>query len=149
MPKSERQDRGSESGSWLRTLYQHSRSDTIWAKEQGWRVVNWALVLFGANLSAQRYIISDIVSPVIFVLIDAGILLAAILYIVDLHCSANYSRRLAARIEEKIPEVTALLEPPGHGQNRFFYLGIQFAVIVTAFVLVVLAHYHVVAHVAV
>ena len=104
----EQSDMRSERSSWLRTLYQIAHSDTRWAKEQGWRVVNWTLLLFGALLGLAKYLNPQI-SPIAFSFIYAVILIAAIIYLVELHCWAKDTRSTSARIEEEIPDVEGIL----------------------------------------
>jgi hypothetical protein len=124
--------------SWLRTFYQLVHSDTRWTKEQGWRVVNWTLLLYGAILGIAKFLLPTL-PQITFVLVDGGVLLVAIIYLVDLHLSAAALRRSATRIEGEIPEAS-LLERRTHDTYHFLYLGIQLVVVVAAFVLVTAAH---------
>jgi len=128
-----------EVASWLRSLYQLAHSDIRWMKEQGWRVVNWALLLYGAVLGIARFFLPQ-TPPWLFISVDVGILLVAIWYLVDLHLSGVSTRQTSARIEAQIPERAKLWEPRTHDPNHVLYLGIQLAIVVVSFVLLVAAH---------
>ena len=140
MTAPQQQDRDPERMSWLRTYYQVAHSDTRWTKEQGWRVVNWTLLLYGAILGIAKFLLPKI-AQITFIFVDAGVLLVAIIFLVDLHLSAAALRRSATRIEDEIPDAS-LLERRTHDTYHFLYLGIQLVIVVTAFVLVTAAHLH-------
>ena len=139
MTPTEQKHGDSETTSWLQTFYQIAHSDTRWAKEQGWRVVNWALLLFDALLVVQQYLSAN-VSPLVFAAIDAGVLLVAIFYLFDLQSWASSTRRTAEKIENKIPEVSTVLERRAYDKDNKFFMGVQFIVIFVAFFLVLMAH---------
>lgn len=126
---------------WLKTFYQIAHSDTRWAKEQGWRVVNWALLLFGALLSIHKYFVPD-VSLLLFVAVDAVVLLLAIFFLCHLHSWASSTRRTAEKIENKIPNVDSILERQSHDKGNWLYLGMQLLVVVISFFLVIFVHLH-------
>lgn len=128
-----------EKGSWLRTLYQTAHSDIRWAKEQGWRVVNWALLLFAALLAIARYPLSSVPATA-FAAVDALVLLVAMVFLVELHLWAAATRRTAAKIEKEIGDLVTLLERRAEDRNHYFYLVIQLLVVIAAFVLAVIAH---------
>ncbi len=139
MSTPQREDRDPERTSWLRTLYQVSHSDIRWAKEQGWRIVNWTLLLFSALLGLAKYLHPQI-SPITFAYVDAVIVIVAIVYLAELHIWAAGTRRTAAKIEDEIADVTTILERRSHDRNHLFYLGVQLLVVVGACILVVTAH---------
>lgn len=124
---------------WLRSLYQLAHSDLRWMKEQGWRVVNWALLLYGAVLGIAKFFFPQ-TAPITFILVDGGILLLAIYYLVDLYLSEVSTRKTTERIEAQIPEGARLWEARSHDPNHVLYLYIRLSVVVVSFVLVVVAH---------
>lgn len=108
-----------ERGAWLRTLYQLTHSDTRWAKEQGWRVVNWTLLLFGALLAIAKWLAPDF-SLSAFVIANLFLLAVGIYYLVNLHCWALSNRKSAEQLEAQIPEdVASLLDRRGKGAGAF------------------------------
>jgi len=136
---SEQKNGDPDTTGWLQTFYQIAHSDTRWAKEQGWKVVNWALLLFGALLGIQQYFVPN-VSSFVFPVVDTAVLLIAIFFLLDLHSWASSTRRTAEKIENKIPNVDSILERPDYDKNNRFYLGMQILVVVVAFFLVVMVH---------
>lgn len=142
MMMSQQEKEDPDQASWLRTLYQIAHSDTRWTKEQGWRVVNWTLLLYGAVLGTAKYLLPKL-SSTVFIFVDMGVLIVALIYLVKLHLSAAGTRRTAARIEDRIPpDVVTLLERRTQDTYHNFYLGIELAVVVVAFILVAAAHLH-------
>lgn len=137
MKPSRRKSGNSEEASWLQTFYQIAHSDTRWAKEQGWRVVRWTVLLFGAVLGIQKYHVSNVPSFV-FSSIDAVVLLIAIYYLRSLDRWMESTRSTTDEIEARIYPISSILRRRSHPSFSVF----QCAVIVVAFFLVVLAHYH-------
>lgn len=134
---SEQNNKDPETTSWLQALYQIAHSDTRWAKEQGWQVVNWTLLLFGALLGIQK-LIPALPLCAIFVA-DAAVTLVAVFYLIDLQWWSSGMRRTADKIEEQIPNAASILERRIRDRNHYKYLVIQFLVIVGALGFVVLA----------
>ena len=124
-----------ESASWLRTMYQTSHSDTRWAKEQAWRVVNWTLVLFFGLLSIAEYVK---LSVPLFFISEVFLLAMAIIYLCELHDSARNTRQTSARIENLIPDIKRLLELRTCDKDHKLYLVTQMLVVIGAFVFVAL-----------
>jgi hypothetical protein len=122
---------------WLRLLYQLAHSDIRWAKEQGWRVVNWALLLFGASLALHKFLLSA--SLWVFALLDAVIAVIAVLYLVDLHQFAVVSRETGSRIQGEVPEIGGVLSHRKWDRDHVAYLVVKIAVVVVSLVLTVLA----------
>lgn len=139
MKSSRRKSGNSEEASWLRTFYQVAHSDTRWAKEQGWRAVKWTVLLFGAALGIQKYLTSNVPS-IVFPLIDIAVLSVAILYLRDLHHWMVSTSRTTDKIEAQIHPISSILERHRSNHNHLSFLVVQYAVIIIAFVLVVLAH---------
>ena len=73
-------------------------------------------------------------------MVDGGILLLAIYYLVDLYLSEVSTRKTTERIEAQIPEGARLWEVRSHDPNHVLYLYIRLSVVVVSFVLVVVAH---------
>ena len=136
---SDQNNQDQEVVSWLRSLYQLAHSDLRWMKEQGWRVVNWALLLYGAVLGIAKYFLPQ-TTPIIFILVDVGILLLAIYYIDNLYHSEVSTRETTTCIGEQIPKKARLWEARSHDPNHVLYLYIRLSVVVVSFVLVVVAH---------
>ena len=134
---SKRKNKDSETTSWLQTLYQVAHSDTRWAKEQGWRVVNWTLLLFGALLGIQKIVPN--LPLCAFLVGDAVVVFVAGFYLIDLQSWSSGMRRTADKIENRIPNVASILERRILDRNHYKYLVIQFLVIVGALSFVVLA----------
>ena len=133
LPESEKKTRLD----WLRLLYQLAHSDIRWAKEQGWRVVNWALLLFGASLALYKFLLD---TPLwVFALLDAGIAVIAILYLVDLHQFAAVNRETGSRIQAQVPEVDGILSHRKLDRDHVAYLVVKLVVVVVSLVLTVLA----------
>lgn len=129
-----------ERGAWLRTLYQLTHSDTRWAKEQGWRVVNWTLLLFGALLAIAKWP-APYFSLCAFVIANLFLLAVGIYYLLDLHCWTQSNRKSAEQLEAQIPEdVLSLLDRRAPGEKHLPYLLIQVGIVFVAFILVLLAH---------
>lgn len=128
----------SETNSWLRTLYEITHSDTRWAKEQGWQVVNWTLLLFGAVLGIQQIV--PALPLYAFLVADTAIVLVASFYLLDLHWWTSGMRRTADRIENEIPNASTLLERRAHDRNHYKYLVVQFLVVGGGLIFVVMAH---------
>ncbi|MEK7815586.1 MAG: hypothetical protein AAB294_02060 [Pseudomonadota bacterium] len=129
-----------ERGAWLRTLYQLTHSDTRWAKEQGWRVVNWTLLLFGALL-AIAHLLAPHFSLCAFVIAGLFLLAVGIYYLVGLHCWALSNRRSAEQLEAQIPkDVVSLLDRRAPGEKHLPYLLVQVGIVTVAFVLVLAVH---------
>lgn len=124
-----------ERGSWLRTFYETAQAEIRWSKEQGWRVVNWALVLFGGLIAVAR-----ILEPVpwyYFAALALLVLLAAFFFVDDLHDSAALARDNAGRIEREIPGVAELLRHDGGGDHRLHFY-VQLIILAMGFLLVLL-----------
>ena len=122
---------------WLRLLYQLAHSDIRWAKEQGWRVVNWALLLFAASLGLYKFLHD--VSLWVFALLDAGIGVIAILYLADLHQFAAVSRDTGSRIQAHMPKIDDILTHRAWDRNHVAYFVVKVTVVVVSLVLTVLA----------
>ena len=122
---------------WLRLLYQLAHSDIRWAKEQGWRVVNWALLLYAANLGLHR-LLKD-VPTTSFALLDAAIGVIAVVYLADLHHFASGTRASAFMIQAQIPGVGGFLQHRQSDRNHVAYFVVQVAVVIVSLVLAVLA----------
>ncbi len=136
-PQEELENR--ERASWLRTLYQIAHSDTRWAKEQGWRVVNWTLLLFG-GLFGIAHLLRPHVSVTAFLIASVLVLVVAVFYLIGLHRWALSTRGTAERIEAQIPDIASVLDRRCPGEKHLFYLTVQLAVVLVAFVFAVLAH---------
>ena len=124
--------RGPDRDAWLRTWYQLAHADVRWAKEQGWRVVNWGLLILGALVAVAKYASAQ-ASPIVFSLIGAAVVIVAIAWLVDLHRFAEYGRRTCADTCKEIK-----WEVPGGvttGAEHMIYLMIKIAVLVVALVL--------------
>lgn len=140
MARVQRKSKDSEP-SWLQTFYKISQSETRWAKEQGWRVVNWTLALFGALLAIQRFLFPN-VAWFVFALIGLGVLLIAFFYLKNLHSYAATTRGNADRIEKKIGNVSEILERASNKDNHCIYLVIQVVVVLVAFALFATATFY-------
>ena len=136
-PQEELEDH--ERASWLRTLYQVAHSDTRWAKEQSWRVINWTLLLFGGLLGIAR-LLRPHVSITAFLIATVPVLVVAVFYLIGLHRWALSTRGTAERIEAQIPDIASVLDRRRPGAKHYFYLTVQLAVVFVAFVFSVLAH---------
>jgi len=129
-----------ECAAWLRTLYQIAHSDTRWAKEQGWRVVNWTLLLFGALLAIAHLLMPHF-SIIAFVIAGVFVLAVGICYLVDLHRWALRTRGNAERLEAQIPEdIASLLDRRAPGEKHLPYLLVQLGIVTVAFVFALLVH---------
>lgn len=133
-PGNDRNDRAA----WLRMLYQVAHSDTRWAKEQSWRVVNWGLLLFAANLGIYKFLLEQ-VSPTVFALLDALVAVIAVLILLDLHRSASGTRATTSKIQAQIPDIDGILDRREVDREHVAYFGVQVAVVVVSLVLAVLA----------
>ena len=129
-----------ERAAWLRMLYQIAHSDIRWAKEQGWRVVNWTLLLYGALLGTA-HLLTPHFSITAFVIAGVFVLAVGTYCLVDLHRWALRTRGNAERLEAHIPEdITALLDRRAPGEKHLPYLLVQLGIVIVAFVLALLVH---------
>lgn len=140
MARVRRNSKDSET-SWLQTFYKISQSETRWAKEQGWRVVNWTLTLFGALLAIQGFLFPNI-PWFVFPIIGFGVLLIAFFYLGKLHFYAATTRGNADRIEKKIGNVSEILERTSNKDNHCIYLVIQVVVVLVACALFAIATFY-------
>jgi hypothetical protein len=122
---------------WLRLFYQLAHSDIRWAKEQGWRVVNWALLLFGASLALYKFL--EDVSLWAFALLDAVVAVIAIVYLVDLHLFAAGNRETGSRIQSQVPGINGILSHRRWDRDHVAYLVVKISIVVISLVLTVLA----------
>jgi len=137
---SEQKNKDPDTTSWFQTFYQIAHSDTRWAKEQGWQVVNWTLLLFGALLGIQKLVPN--LPLCAFLVADVVVVLVAGFYLIDLQWWSSGMRRTADKIENLIPNVASILERRIRDRNHYKYLAIQFLIIVGALSFVVLAHFY-------
>jgi hypothetical protein len=122
---------------WPRLFYQLAHSDIRWAKEQGWKVVNWALLLFGASLALYKFLLDT--SLWVFAFLDAVIAVIAIVYLVDLHQFAAGNRETASRIQAQVPEIDGILSHRKWDRDHVVYLVVKISIVVISLVLTVLA----------
>lgn len=125
-----------ERGSWLRTLYETAHAEIRWSKEQGWRVVNWALVLFGGLIAVAK-----LLQPTpwyYFAAFALLVLLAAFFFVDELHDSAALARGNADGIEKQIPGAAEFLRRGGESQDHRFYFYVQLVILAMGFLLVLL-----------
>lgn len=131
----ESKDNG-ERGSWLPTLYEIAHAEIRWAKEQGWRVVNWALVLFGGLIAVAK-----LLQPTpwyYFAALALLVLLAGYFFVDDLHESAASARGNADRIEKRIPGAAELLQVHDGNQDHRFHFYVQLILLAMGFLLAIL-----------
>lgn len=81
---------------WRKTWFENAHAEVRWSKEQGWRVLEGSVLLLGGIVAASLSISEfSVVWVAVMVVVVVGF---AILYMVDLHRSANKSRRWCAEI---------------------------------------------------
>ena len=111
--------------------WQQLVSDVRWAKEQGWKVLQWTVLLQAAIYAASTQI-GEVPVWVYFVL-TLIVAFAASAYLIDLHIFAKKSRTEALTV---LPDYV----PWGHSRKRGHhapYLSLQLAVVVGATIIVV------------
>jgi hypothetical protein len=122
---------------WLLLLYEQSHSDIRWAKEQSWRVVNWALLLFAANLGIHKYLSNF--SVLYFGLLDAAVAIIAVVYLADLHNFAHCSRSNGLKIEKQVPGLDGFLKRRDTDRNHIVYFVVKITVVLVSLVIAVIA----------
>ena len=138
MNQTPNRQRDDDRSSWLRTLYQIAHSDTRWAKEQGWRVVNWSLLLFAALLAVSKYVLAE-VSWIAFGVIAVLVVVVAIIFLLDLSQFGAGTRRTSSQIQKEIPDASEILDQRSGDRDQTFYLTIQIVVLIVALALTWLA----------
>lgn len=131
----ESRDNG-ESRSWLPKLYEIAHAEIRWAKELGWRVVNWTLVLFGGLIAVAK-----LLQPTpwyYFAALALVVLLAAYFFVDDLHESAASARGNAERIEKRIPGAAEFLQVHGGNADHRFHFYVQLVILAMGFLLAIL-----------
>lgn len=101
-------------------------------------MVNWTLLLFGGLLGIGR-LLRPHVSVTAFLIASVLVLVVAVFYLIGLHRWALSTRGTAERIEAQIPNIASVLDRRRPGEKHIF-LTVQLAVVLVAFVFVVLAH---------
>lgn len=86
---------------WRRTWFQNAHSDMRWAKEQGWRALQWILLLLAGMTAAQSQL------PALpKALFEALIVLSGVIgawYLWDLHKFGQSSRDTAEGLVKDVP----------------------------------------------
>lgn len=130
--------RASDAGDWQRLYYQLAHSDIRWSKEQGWRVVNWALLLYGAVITIAQFMLHT-VSSLAFIVIGVFVAIVAIIWLVDLHSFGSKSRQVCRDISKSLPRESKHPSGEGSSDRHNFYLVIQLIVIIMGLVLFIVA----------
>lgn len=132
---------------WHKIWFQHAHSDSRWAKEQGWKVSQWTVVLIAGLVAAGRQLTTVPVEVwfMALVLIEAF----AIWYLLDLHRFGKTSRDTSERLLKKPDELKAwredLLPKREKDPHHYTHLVARIVVVVAAGVIgaaVVWAAYH-------
>ena len=114
---------------WVKMWYQLAHSDIRWAKEQGWRALQWTIVLLVALVVAAKQIESMPRWAFVILILLVGFI--ALWYQLDLHQFAKRSRDFANKLRENIPlPVPERKADPNH----WVYLFIRIIAIVGAVV---------------
>jgi hypothetical protein len=121
---------------WKKLLVELAWSDIRWAKEQGWKVLQWSIVLLAAVYAASRQL-QDI--PVgVYILFVVAIGFIAVWYLVDLHTFAKDSRDRFRTLAEGVSELSDVLSPSGFDPDHKLYLAVQILVVSAAAIVLVI-----------
>lgn len=126
-----------EQAAWHRALYGLAHSDIRWSKEQGWRVVNWALLLYAAVVAFFRYWPSHIAVWSYF--LAPLVALVAIAFEWHLHSFAKEARGTIRNIRPKIPHGSDVLGTCVEDSDHPLYLAVQVLLILAGLALTLLA----------
>lgn len=125
-----------DDGQWLRVWYQTERANVQWAKEQGWRSLQWVVILFVAIAAAA----DRLTHLWIYYFFGTAVVVGAvaIMHQIDLHRSAKESRETSERIVSTVPHLVRYLPERSKAQHHFTYLVIQLTIIAAAFIFTIL-----------
>ena len=134
----ERQDRDKEridalrtepSDDWVKILWQHLQSDIRWAKEQGWRSLQWVLLLLAALATTATKIPSWILIPAAFIVGVVGVY-----YQCDLHEFAKRARTPSDKILNHVRGRQLFPEPNGDPDHcRFLVIRVGLILVAVSF----------------
>jgi len=138
MPFSEDTPSPPDADTWLLTLYELSHSDVRWAKEQGWRAVNWAFLLFGALVPLAKILLPQ-VHLMAFATLVFMLAVLAIGYLTELHLFAAESRRRYVEIQRRVMMDSKLSGVQSSGSLYLGHLAVQLVAVDVGAVAVLLA----------
>jgi hypothetical protein len=135
MSEEKSQALGDPPDDWVKIWYQTAHSDIRWAKEQGWRALQWTVVLLAGLVAAARQIGS--IPQQVFLILIFTVAAFAIFYQADLHKFAKHSRSITEGVLKKVPGRKENLPKRKFDPDHRLYLIVRIAVILGAAVFAV------------
>ncbi len=121
---------------WAKIWFQNAHSDMRWAKEQSWRALQWAVVLFAA-LAAAASKLPDLPTT-LFVILALCVAIIAIYYLLDLHWFGRRSRETSERLVREIPGRAEFLPKRHTDPHHYALFVVRIAVVIAALVMTLL-----------
>ena len=133
---------GEPSDEWRRTWFQNAHSDMRWAKEQGWKALQWIILLQAAATAAQSQLGNLDVR--VFQGSVAGIGAVGVWYLIDLHLFGRSSRRTAEGLLIAVPGRDKYLPRRTKDRHHVGLLVVRIVITVasTVFALLVILQHH-------
>jgi len=131
MPTAESDPTDPKQDPWLHTVYEVSNSDTRWAKEQAWRVINWSFLLLAALIPIAKILVSHV--PLwSFTVVGLALVSFSWLELVRLYRFADQARARCNDIQTRVRIDPLLVGTPTKQSVHRSYLIVQCAAVLLA-----------------